>query len=406
MIIESNPMQRTFVDSGSKIDLNKKSIIRFYINNGSSTIAELTKGLDLSIPTTTKLIGELIDEGFVQDFGKQETEGGRRPNLYGLNPDSGYFIGVDVKKFRVNIALINFKGETLKYKDNIPYQMENTQEALNQLCDIIRHFLSEWSDVSEKILCVGVNVSGRVNPESGYSYSYFYFEEKPLSELLEERIGVRCFIDNDSRAMAYGEYMCGVAKGEKSMIFVNVGWGLGVGIVIDGKLYYGKSGFSGEFGHIYAFNNEIICRCGKKGCLETEASGLAIHRMMLERVKGGTNTILQEKIDSDKPLLLEDIIGAALEEDVLSIEIIEEVGNKLGKAISGLINLFNPELLVIGGTVSLTGDYIFLPIKSAVKKYSLNLVNKDTEIKLSRLGDKAGAIGAGLFARERILGIY
>lgn len=406
MTIGTNYMQRTFIDSGSKIDLNKKSIIRFYINNGSSTIAELSKGLDLSIPTTTKLIGELIDEGFVQDFGKQETEGGRRPNLYGLNPDSGYFIGVDVKRFRVNIVLINFKGETLKYKDNIPYEMENTQEALIQLCDIIRHFLTEWSDVSEKIICVGVNVSGRVNPESGYSYSFFYFEEKPLNELIEERIGVRCFIDNDSRAMAYGEYMCGVAKGEKSMIFVNVGWGLGVGIVIDGKPYYGKSGFSGEFGHIYAFDNEIICRCGKKGCLETEASGLAIHRIMLERAKGGTNTILQEKIESDQPLLLEDIIGAALEEDVLSIEIIEEVGNKLGKAISGLINLFNPELLVVGGTVSLTGDYIFLPIKSAVKKYSLNLVNKDTEIKLSRLGDKAGAIGAGLFARERILGIY
>jgi glucokinase-like ROK family protein len=398
-------MQHKFIDSGSKIDLTKKGIIRFYINNGSSTIAELTKGLDLSIPTTTKLIGELIDEGFVQDFGKQETEGGRRPNLYGLNPDSGYFIVVDVKKFHINIALINFKGETIEYKDNIPYLLENTREALNQLCDIIRHFLSEWSGMSEKILCVGVNISGRVNPESGYSYSYFYFEEKPLSELIEERVGMRCFIDNDSRAMAYGEYMCGVAKGEKSMIFVNVGWGVGVGIVIDGKLYYGKSGFSGEFGHIYAFDNEIICRCGKKGCLETEASGLAIHRIMLERVKNGTNTILQEKIESDHPLLLQDIIDAALEEDVLSIEIIEEVGNKLGKAISGLINLFNPELLVIGGTVSMTGDYLLLPIKSAVKKYSLNLVNKDTEIKLSRLGDKAGAIGAGLFARERVLEI-
>lgn len=401
-------MQHKFInsESGNKTDVIKKGIIRFYINNGLSTIAELTKGLDLSVPTTTKLIGELIDEGFVLDFGKQETEGGRRPNLYGLNPDSGYFIGVDVKKFHVNIALINFRGETIKYQDNIPYQLENTQEALTDLCDIIRHYLTEWSGVGDKLLCIGVNVSGRVNPESGYSYSYFYFEEKPLSELIEERVGMRCFIDNDTRAMAYGEYMCGVAKGEKSMIFVNIGWGVGAGIIIDGKLYYGKSGFSGEFGHTFAFDNEIICRCGKKGCLETEASGLAIHRILIERVKNGSNTILQEKIDSGKPLLLEDIIDAALEEDVLSIEIIEEVGNKLGKAISTLINIFNPELLVVGGTVSLTGDYILLPIKSAVKKYSLNLVNKDTEIKLSKLGDRAGAIGAGLFARERILGIY
>ncbi len=396
-----------FIDSevGSKIALTKKNIVRFYINSGSSTIAELAKELDLSVPTTTKLIGELIDDGFVQDFGKQETDGGRRPNLYGLNPDSGYFVGVDVKRFRINIALLNFKGEVVEYKNSIPYQMENTVEALNNLCDIIRNFITESSEDTDKMLCVGVNVSGRVNPESGYSYSYFYFEEKPLSLLIQERIGVSCFIDNDSRAMAYGEYMCGVAKGEKSMIFVNVGWGIGVGIVLDGRMFYGKSGFSGEFGHINTFDNEIICRCGKKGCLETEVSGLAIHRIFLERVKNGSNTILQKQIEDGAPLLLEDIIRAAQEEDVLAIEIIEEIGDKLGKSVSGLINLFNPELLVIGGTVSLVGDYIMLPIRSAVKRYSLNLVNKDTEIKISKLGDKAGAIGAGLFARERMLGI-
>jgi len=390
----------------NKVALVQKKIIHFYINNGLSTIAELAEELDLSIPTTTKLISELIKDGFVKDFGKQETDGGRRPNLYGLNPDSGYFVGVDVKRFSINIALINFKGEVIKYKDRISYKLGNTPESLNSLCEIISNFIIEISGVSDKILCVGVNMSGRVNPISGYSYSYFYFEEKPLNELIESKIKVRCFIDNDSRAMAYGEYMCGVAKNEKNMIFVNIGWGIGVGIIIDGKVYYGKSGFSGEFGHINAFDNEIICHCGKKGCLETEASGWAICRTMLERVKKGSTTILQGKIESDEPLLLEDIINAALEEDVLSIEIIEEVGNKLGKSISGLINLFNPELLVIGGTVSLTGDYILLPIKSAVKKYSLNLVSNDTEIKLSKLGDKAGAIGAGLSARERMLGIY
>lgn len=392
-------------ESGSKNALIKKNIIRFYINNGSSTIADLAKELDLSVPTTTKLIAELIDDGFVLDFGKLETVGGRRPNAYGLNPDSGYFVGVDVKRFRINLSLINFKGETVDFRADIPYQLENTPEALAELCRIITKFINEKEDLKEKILCLGINVSGRVNSESGYSYSYFYFEEKPLSELVENQVGVKCFIDNDSRAMAYGEYMCGVAKEEKNMIFVNIGWGVGVGIIVNGRLYYGKSGFSGEFGHVYTFDNEIICHCGKKGCLETEASGLAIHRMMLERVKNGSNTILQKKVESGESLLLEDIVNAALEEDILSIEIIEQVGNNLGRSIAGLINLFNPELLVIGGTVSLTGDYIMLPIKSAVKKYSLNLVNNDTEIKISKLGDKAGAIGAGLLARAKMLGM-
>jgi len=392
-------------ESGSKNAAIKKNIIRFYINNGPSTIADLAKELDLSVPTTTKLIAELIEDGFVLDFGKQETVGGRRPNVYGLNPDSGYFVGVDVKRFRVNISLINFKGEVIDYRANIPYHLENTPEALSVLCRLIVKFIDEEPAFKDKILCLGINVSGRVNSESGYSYSYFYFEERPLSELIENQVGVKCFIDNDSRAMAYGEYMCGVAKEEKNMIFVNIGWGVGIGIIVNGRLYYGKSGFSGEFGHIYTFDNEVICHCGKKGCLETEASGLAIHRMLLERVKNGSNTILQKKIESNKPLFLEDIIDATLEEDILSIEIIEEVGNNLGRSIAALINLFNPELLVIGGTVSLTGDYIMLPIKSAIKKYSLNLVNKDTEIKLSKLGSKAGAIGAGLLARGKMLGM-
>lgn len=392
-------------ESGSKNAVIKKNIIRFYINNGSSTIADLAKELDLSVPTTTKLITELIEDGFVLDFGKQETVGGRRPNVYGLNPDSGYFIGVDIKRYMINMTLINFKGEAIDFRKNIPYQLENTPEALNKLCSIILKYIEGKSHLKDRILCLGINVSGRVNSESGFSYSYFYFEERPLSELIENQVGVKCFIDNDSRAMAYGEYMCGVAKEEKNMIFVNIGWGVGIGIIINGSLYYGKSGFSGEFGHVYTFDNEIICQCGKKGCLETEASGLAIHRMLLERVKNGSNTILQKKVESGEPLFLEDIINAALNEDILSIEIIEEAGNNLGRSIAGLINLFNPELLVIGGTVSLTGDYIMLPIKSAVKKYSLNLVNKDTEIKISKLGDKAGAIGAGLLARAKMLGM-
>jgi predicted NBD/HSP70 family sugar kinase len=392
-------------EGANKVELTQKTIVRFYVNNGSSTIAELAKRLDLSVPTTTKLIGELIEAGVVQDFGKQETGGGRRPNLYGLKPESAYFIGVDVKRICVNIALINLKGETVKAKNGISFQLENTPKALDTLCAIISDFITEKSGVPDKIVSVGVDITGRVNSETGYSYSYFCFEEKPLNELIEQRIGIPSFVENDSRSMAYGEYMRGVAKGEKSMIFVNISWGLGIGIIIDGKVFYGKSGFSGEIGHTNAFENEIICRCGKKGCLETEASGLAAHRILLERVASGYNTILQHKIESKKPLFLEDIVAAALKEDVLSIEVIEALGHKIGKTISNLINIFNPELLVIGGTLALAGDYLLLPIKSAVKKLSLNLLSNDTQIKLSKLGEKAGAIGAGLYARDRTLGV-
>lgn len=211
-------------------------------------------------------------------------------------------------------------------------------------------------------------------------------------------------VDNDTRAMTYGEYMQGCVKGEKDILFINISWGLGIGIIIDGKIYTGKSGFSGEFGHVSVFDNEVICHCGKKGCLETEASGSALYRILLERIKNGENSILSGRIDnSENPLTLDEIINAVYkEEDLLCIEIVEEIGQKLGKQVAGLINIFNPGLVIIGGTLSLTGDYITQPIKTAVRKYSLNLVNKDSAIVTSKLKDKAGIIGACMLARSRM----
>ena len=244
-----------------------------------------------------------------------------------------------------------------------------------------------------------------VNPFAGYSYSIFYFEEKPLSQILEEKLHIKIYIENDTRSMAYGEYLQGVVKGEKNILFINISWGLGIGIIIDGKVYFGKSGFSGEFGHFSFFENEILCHCGKKGCLETGASGSALYRTLLERYKEGSNTILASKIDAGEYIGLSDLIDAIQKEDMLSIEILEEIGFNLGKGIAGLMNIFNPELVVLGGPLSQTGEYLSLPIKSAVRKYSLNLVTRDTQIKVSKLGERAGILGACLLSRSKILGM-
>ncbi|MEA4935423.1 MAG: ROK family protein [Paludibacter sp.] len=393
------------VELGSKNALMKINIIRHYILNGENTLAEVSKEMDVSVPTITKLVGELIDEGFVIDFGKQETNGGRRPNVYGVNPDSGYFVGVDVKKFRINIALINFKGDIIESKYNIPFVYDNTQASFDVLCKTINDFINGLNIPKSKILSVGVNMSGRVNAHTGQSYSLYFFSETPLTEILQERLGLHVTIDNDSRSMAYGEYINGIVENEKNILFVNVSWGLGLGIIADGKLYYGKSGFSGEFGHVSAFDNEVICHCGKKGCLETEASGSYIYRRFLEKIAEGNTSILEKKIKKGETIIQEDILLAALKDDMLAIELIEEVGNKLGKHIAGLINLFNPELVVIGGAVAIVGDYLLLPVKSAVKRYSLNLVSNDTLIKLSKLGDEAGVIGACMLTRSKFLGL-
>ena len=398
-------MAKNFFISSEKNPKNvqiKKDIINHFIANGNDTISELSKELDLSVPTVTKFIGELIEQGLICEYGKMQTSGGRYPSVYGLNPTSVYFVGVDMTRHHLNIALMDFKGDIVQSQMGIPFIYENTSEAFDTLCNHIQNFLDQTGELKEKIYSINLNISGRVNPESGYSYSSFYFSEQPVTEILSKKLNFKVGIDNDTRAMAYGEYMKGVVEGEKQVIFVNISWGLGIGIIIDGKLYYGKSGFSGEFGHFPAFDNEILCHCGKKGCLETETSGIAIHRMVLERIKNGESSILTEKVKDLNDLTLTDIIDATNMEDPLCIEIIEEVGYKLGRYIAGLINIFNPELVVIGGQVSQTEGFIMLPIRSSVRKYSLGLVNKDTRIVSSKLKQKAGIIGACMIARSRL----
>ena len=392
------------IAKGTRSASMKRQIINHYLYNHSSTLPDLAKELKVSVPTITKFIGEMTEKDYIISYGKQETNEGRPPTLYGLNPKSGYFIGVDIKKSTLNLAVMNFVGEIFEYRMGIPCALDNTPEGLEHLCSEILSFIDQLDIEHDKILNIGINISGRVNPESGYSFSRFNFEERPLAEILSERMNFPVSIDNDSRSMTYGEMMKGVVKGEKNVIFINLSWGLGCGLIINGELYTGKSGFSGEFGHFSVFDNEKICNCGKKGCLETEVSGLALHRNLLHAIiEEGKESILSDKVkENPDAVTLNDIIEATNKEDLLCIELIEDIGQKLGRYLASLINLLNPELVVIGGELALTEDYILQPIRGAVRKYSLNLVNKDTALVLSKLQDKAGIVGACMLARYKM----
>lgn len=393
----------TEIDKGTRSAAMKKKIIGYYLYNQSSTLPDLAKELNISVPTATKFVTEMLDDGYIISYGKLETSEGRPPTLYGLNPESGYFVGVDIKKFSLNFALMNLIGEITETRMGVKYKLENTKEGLETLCFHINEFLDSINIGRDKIFNIGINISGRVNPESGHSFSQFNFEERPLAEILTEKIGLEVGIDNDTRAMTYGEMVKGAVKGEKDIIFINLSWGLGSGLIFNGKIYTGKSGFSGEFGHFNVFDNERICHCGKRGCLETEVSGEALYSELLKCVHEGKQSILSAKIKEDESsLTLYDIVDATNKEDLLCIELTEEIGQKLGRYLAGLINLLNPELVIIGGVLAQTGDYILQPIRSAVRKYSLNLVNKDSAIILSKLQEKAGVTGACMLARKKL----
>ena len=383
----------------------KKHIIALCINEGDYSIADLSKELNTSIPTITKLVGELIEEGFLVDMGKQGTNGGRRPSIYGLNPSAGYLVGTEVRRKSISVAVTNFKGQIIDHQEEVPFCLGNSEESFREMCGHITGILERLEINPENVLSYGFNLSGRVNNKTGYCFTYFIGEDRPIATFLQNELKRPVFVENDSRAMTYGEYICGAANDEDNMLFINVSWGLGMGMISDGKLSYGKSGFSGEIGHFPFLDNDQICHCGKTGCLETGASGSAIHRIFMEKLNDGRASLLSDKYVEGKEITLDDILNAVNEEDMLAIEVVEEIGTTLGKAIAGLINIFNPELVVIGGPVAKVKEYLLLPIKSAIQKHSLNMVNKDTTIKFSKLGEKAGPIGACMLSRSKLLGL-
>ena len=228
-------------------------------------------------------------------------------------------------------------------------------------------------------------------------------EEKPLAEILCDALQMHVTIDNDTRGMAFGEYTQGAAQESeiKNMLYINLSWGLGLGMIIDGKVYTGKSGFCGELGHITFYNNQILCHCGKKGCMQTEVGGLALHRKVLERIKKGETSLLSEKVNRGEDISLEEIIQAIKEEDMLCYSVLEEVGRELGFHLAGLINIFNPEMIVLGGSMAAVGDALRLPVEMAIRRLTLNVVSSDTKIVLADIGKNSGVVGACMMARYK-----
>lgn len=391
------------LESGAKASVKRK-IIAELIAVGSTTINELAKLVGLSIPTVTKIVSDMMHSGWIVPAGKLEVSGGRYPILYKLREEAAYFVGVDVKHEHINIGVINITGEQFYSAYEIPFILENTPEKLTELCELVKEHVQASGHKMREILNINFNIPGRINPSTGESHNLFNFDpKKTLAEVFSEHLRVPVSLDNDTRGMTYGEYTQGVCKGRKlrNVLYVNFSWGIGMGVILESKIHLGKSGFSGEIGHITAFDNQVLCHCGKKGCFETEVSGMALKRKLVERIQAGESSTLSPIVKAGEDISLNMIIQAAKNEDVLVLEILGELGAKLGRQIAQLMNILNPDMVVIGGALSQTGDYLLQAIQPVIRTYSLNIVSRDTEIVMADLGDRAGLIGACMQARIR-----
>jgi len=384
--------------------LNKIKIIKLLYTEGSNTANTIGQLVGISLPTVSLLLGDLLEEKLVVKQGRGESQGGRKPDLYGLAEDSFFIVAMDLDKFATRVAIYNTKNEKVSPVRYLKITLNNEATTIDKIYQFAVESIAETQIPEEKIIAIGITMPGLVESMAGINHTYLKVGKSTLKEQLEKKFGKKVYIENDARAMTLAEYKFGTSQQQKNVLGIFVDWGIGLGIIIDKKLYRGFSGLAGEFSHSPLFDSKgINCSCGKRGCLETVASGTALLRLAKEAISINSETILarmaHEKGEELEPSW---VIEAALAGDQQAISILSEVGQDLGRGIAILIQLFNPELIILGGSISEAKNYILTPIQQALNIYSMAKLSEKTEIRLSTLGKEVGLVGAVAIVNEHI----
>jgi predicted NBD/HSP70 family sugar kinase len=304
----------------------------------------------------------------------------------------------------MNLALYSCTHELAFEKEDHKIILNNEKETFDHLCELIEQYLAKTNIPTDKIIAIGFSMPGLVDSVGGVNYTYLRFGKKTLLENLESRFQKKIFLENDARAMTLAEFKFGSEHNHKNVLGLFIGWGIGLGIIIDGKIYQGASGFAGEFSHSPIFESrDITCTCGKKGCLEAVASGTAIVRMAEEAIKLDKDSILARMVrDHQGDLEPGLVVEAALAGDQRAITILSEAGLDLGRGISILIQLLNPELIIIGGSVAEANQYLITPIQQALNIYSMAKSREKSQLALYQLGKDVGLMGGVAVVHEKL----
>lgn len=365
------------------------------------TIPSICKKVKLSVPTGTKLVNELIEGGIIFELGKKETDNGRRPSLYSVDPNYAFSIGVVVLLKGLSVSIFNLGMEEVYNSEDSGFILENSHECLDKVIGFIQETIARSGINESKILGLGIGITGRVNSQTGNSYNYFNFLEVSLTSYLAERLSCSVYIDNDTHVMGLAEQVFGKAKNVKNAFVVNLSRGLGLALILNGEIVLGEHGFAGEFGHIQFAESDKLCLCGKRGCLGTEVSGHALEQNFQEQIKAGESSLLLNTKDINT-IQYEDILNAAWEGDALSISLIHNIGFMIGKALGNMINFLNPGAIIIGGKFASAKEVLTDSIKSGMTHTALSLPLRSCDLIFSSIGADAAIKGAGAMVLRRL----
>ncbi|MGC4378531.1 ROK family transcriptional regulator [Fictibacillus sp. Mic-4] len=376
--------------------LNRSMILNKIRLEGPISRAQIAKDTKLTPPTVSSIVKELIEAGLVLESAQGESNGGRKPTMLVIHAKNFNIIGLDVGPKHIRTVLTDLNGQVLAANKNAISLPITEEKLLSLMKKEIEYMLDSHVPNLDKMIGIGVGMHGVVDVHKGISLfaTNLQLREIPIKEELERHFNMIVKVENDARTMALGEAWFGNGNGINTLVAVNVGNGIGAGMVVDGKLYHGVHSIAGEIGHMTIAIGGKRCSCGNDGCLQTLAAGPAIAELMEEELKAGKESLLSGFEQTNREIDAELVHQAALQGDELSIRVLEKAGTYLGIGLTNLIHTANPERIIIGGGVSKAGDFILKSVKETIQKRALTDSAKQTEIMLSKLGDNATAIGA------------
>jgi glucokinase-like ROK family protein len=350
----------------------------------------------------------LVGYGLLAEDRVGVSTGGRAPRLLRFRADAGYLLVADLGATSTDVALADLAGGILIHKQEPSDIAAGPDAVLARVDELFDDCVAEAGG-SGSLWGIGIGVPGPVEFDSGRPVSPPImpgWDGYPVRQRFAAR-GVPVWIDNDVNVMALGELTAGAGRGVADFVFVKIGTGIGAGIVVDGRIHRGAQGSAGDVGHIeMRAGRQVVCRCGMNGCLEAFAGGAALARDAEAAARDGSSELLRTMLEAKGALTAEDVATASKHGDPASLELLTDAGRLVGQMLTGIVNFFNPSLIVIGGGVAGAGDLLLATIRQTIYQRSLPLATRDLVVRRSELADRAGVIGAAtmvaneLFARE------
>lgn len=374
---------------------------------GALSRTDLARITGYSRAKMTAVVSKLVQRGILSEVGEGESQGGRRPRMLHFNPSQGYVAGVDLGATSIDVALADLGGTLLERQGEAADVRDGPQAVLSRVCAVLLAMMQRRGITAEQIYAVGIGVPGPVQFATGLLIAPPLMPEWdafPIRSTIRQTFpAARVVVDNDVNVMALGELRAGAGIGVENFIVVKIGTGIGAGIVCQGQVYRGSDGCAGDVGHICVDQHGPVCRCGNVGCVEAMAAGPAIAARALSIARSSSNSILAARMQSNGGTLsAEDVGAAAAAGDRTAMEIVQDSGRMIGEALAGLVNFFNPRLILLGGGVSSIGHQLLASIRQTVLRRSPPLSTKDLRIDYAALGRDAGLSGALALALEHV----